>query len=87
MWRDDEISFAMLKLSCLWSFWVETSSKQVTPWIQSLGKHIDIIGLFGVDPGYSERGLGWAYPGPQLQWSLSWELWAHTGKNVKRKRG
>lgn len=68
--------------------------KEASTWVQSLEKHIDITGLFGVDQvsqegdwGLSHCSIGWAYTGPQLQWPLSWELWVHTGKNVKRKRG
>lgn len=70
LWRDNAVSFAMLKLSYLWGFRVETSGKQATVWVQRLEEHVDIIGLFGVDQVIREGGLGlshcftgWTYTG------------------------
>lgn len=51
------------------------------------GKHMCTTGLFSVDQvtqagvlRLSHCFIGWAYIGLQLQRSLSWELWVHTGK-------
>ena len=51
------------------------------------------IGLFGVDQvtpagrmGLSYCFTGWVYIGLQFQWSISWELWVHTGKNESLSR-